>query len=69
MTNMLPKIIYVQFHGRMTRVDSPNLPQNRNFVIQYKEMDWSGFRTLQECKDQFGELEKREGDHFTVVEK
>ena len=63
------KTIYTQFRGKMTPLEEPSLPDNANFVIQYKGMDWSGFRTLAECQAQFPELEKREGDHFTVVEK
>jgi hypothetical protein len=63
-------LVYLQFHGKMTLVEPPKgRRENANFVIQYKGMDWSGFRTLAECESQFSELEKREGDHFSVVEK
>jgi len=65
---MLPKTIFVQFHGKMVKVESPDRPQNANFVIKYKGMDWSGYRTLAECEKQFPELERREGDNFSVVE-
>ena len=63
-------LIYVQFHGKMERIAEPKgRVENFNFVIQWKGMDWSGFRSLAECEAQFAELEGREGDHFTVVEK
>lgn len=60
--------IYVQFKGKMVKVAGARLPDCRNFIIRYKGMDWSGFRTLTECERQFPELEKREGDDFTVIE-
>jgi len=63
-------VIYQQFKGTMVRVDHPKgQVGNHNFVIQWKGMDWSGFRNLKECIAQFSELEARPGDHFTVVEK
>jgi hypothetical protein len=69
---MLPSTIYTQFHGRMTKIGSPTNPNNANFVITYKGKDWSGFRTLQECIDQFAELEHKQNahkDNFNVVER
>lgn len=55
----------------MTKLADPlGNPQRRNFVIQYRGLDWSGFRTLAECERQFGELEaKPADDQFSVVEK
>lgn len=69
---MADKVIYQQFHARLVKVASPRLPENRNFVITWKGMDWSGFRTLAECEKQFPELENRYDavdDHFQVVER
>jgi len=66
------KEIYTQFHGKMTKVNEPSLPQNANFVITWRGKDWSGFRTLEECEKQFPELEARKNatdDLFAVVEK
>lgn len=69
----LPHTIYLQFHGKMTKLNEPKgRKENANFVIQYKGMDWSGFRTLEDCEKQFGWLEKRpnaDQDYFSVVEK
>jgi len=65
---MLPRTIFVQFHGKMTKVDRPSKPHYPHFVIKWKGMDWSGYRTLAECERQFAELETREGDFFSVVE-
>jgi hypothetical protein len=65
----MDNVIYSQFRGKMTRLNKPRLPNNANFLITFKGMDWSGFRTLAECEAQFPELEKREGDHFEVVER
>jgi len=62
-------IVYTQFKGKMCKVGKARLPNNRNFVITYKGMDWSGFRTLAECEKQFHELERRDGDNFAVVER
>ena len=62
------RIIYVQFKGAMVMLNNPKLPFNTNFVITWKGLDWSGFRTLEECVQQFPSLEK-EGDNFAVVER
>lgn len=65
-------IIYIGFKGKMTKVAEPQLPENANFVIQWNDSDWSGFRTLAECERQFPELEARPNngvEAFTVVEK
>ena len=56
----------------MTLVNQPLLPNHANFVITWNGMDWSGFRTLQECKNQFEELENKhtsDEDLFQVVER
>jgi len=62
------KTIYVQYQGAMVMVAEPAKPFNVNFVITWKGLDWSGFRTLEECVRQFPSLEK-EGDNFAVVER
>lgn len=64
-------IIYQQFHGRMTKINEPRIPGNANFVIKWRGMDWSGYRTLAECEAQFHELEGRKDaqqDQFQVWE-
>ena len=66
------RTIYLGFNGKMTKVAEPLLPENANFVIQWNDHDWSGFRTLAECERQFKELEARPNngvEAFTVVEK
>ena len=67
----MDSVIYQGFKGQMNKVGSPRLPQNSNFVITYKGMDWSGFRTLANCERQFAELEARPSgcDDFQVVER
>jgi len=62
------KLIYVQINGEMVRTKNKCQPERNNFVIQWRGMDWSGFRTLAECERQFSEFSK-EKDDFTVVEK
>lgn len=66
------KIIYQQFKGAMVMVNEPTMPFNTNFVITWKGMDWSGFRTLENCVRQFPELmnhRRATEDHFQVVER
>jgi hypothetical protein len=66
------RVIYRQECGKMKLVAHPYLPNNANFVILWKGLDWSGFRTIAECVKQFPELENRSDaseDHFTVVER
>jgi hypothetical protein len=63
------KIIYLKFRGKMEKVEEPRLPERANFVITWRGLDWSGFRTLAECERQFDELEKRDGDEYAVVER
>ena len=68
----MSRTIYLGFNGKMTKVAEPQLPENANFVIQWHDKDWSGFRTLAECESQFHELENRPNngvEAFTVVEK
>ena len=62
------RIIYLQFNGSMVMVAEPAKPFNANFVITWKGLDWSDFRTLEECVQQFPSLEK-EGNNFAVVER
>jgi len=67
---IMNNLIYLGFKGKMTKVNEPRLPNNANFVIQYKGMDWSGFRSLSECEKQFSELEQKNNiDDYSVVEK
>jgi hypothetical protein len=63
--------VYLGFKGKMTKLKAPlGRVENPNFVITWKGMDWSGFRTLAECEAQFPELEKRADiENFAVVEK
>ncbi len=66
----MPREIYIQVDGKMTLIADPLGSEDRaNFVITYKGMDWSGFRTLRECVAQFGILESRLSNSFAVVEK
>lgn len=70
----LDTVIYTQVNGKLTRTANPirNSPSRRNFVIMYKAMDWSGFRTLAECEAQFPEIEAKahaKDDLFSVVER
>lgn len=61
--------VYRGFRGEFQKVAEPRLPNNANFVIQWRGMDWSGFRTLEECERQFPELEARDDiEDFTVIE-
>lgn len=53
-------LIYVQVAGKFARCGEPKTsPERRNFVITWKGLDWSGFRTLADCEKQFPELERR----------
>ena len=67
------KVIYQQFHGKMTKISASKLGDGHNcFVIVWKGRDWSGFRTLPECERQFSELESMPDagqDNFAVVER
>lgn len=63
-------LIYIQFNGEMKKVGEPRISADRrNFVITWKGMDWSGFRTLAECEAQFDELNKKSNYDYAVVEK
>lgn len=65
-----PRYIYIPVGNKFRQILKPTNPTLRNFVIQYRGMDWSGFRTLLECEKQFPEIEaKRNFKDFTVVEK
>jgi len=57
--------IYRLFKGRMQRVQDPLCdPARSNFLIVCDYGDWSGFRTLDACIAQFGELEKYAEDRI-----
>jgi len=60
-------IIYTQFKGEMVKINEPIRPNNTNFLIRWNGMDWSGFRTLEECEQQFPELKDKK-DRFTIEE-
>lgn len=64
-------IIYTLWNGRMMKIAEPNRPDRSNFVIICEYGDWSGFRTLDECKRQFPELESqnRPNMFYKVVER
>lgn len=62
--------IYIQINGEMMKAAEPTCsPEANNFVITYQGKDWSGFRTLKECEDQFPQLKGRKGDPFSVVQR
>lgn len=60
------KVIYTGFKDRMILTSFPKNPKKPNFVIQWRGMDWSGFRTLEECEKQFDELNPK--DDYRVIE-
>ena len=67
-------VVYRQQEGKMVKVAEPlgfSSPNHYNFLITWREMDWSGFRTLGECEAQFSELESSSltEDTFAVVER
>ncbi len=66
------KTIYVGSHGKMTMIREPHgQPRYPNFIITWRGLHWSGYRTLPECIAQFPELEAR-GENslndFAVIE-
>ncbi len=66
-----PNVVYVLHKGKMTYMNNAKNPEKVNFVIVCEYGDWSGFRTLGECQQQFDELEKN-GKHdgfYWVVER
>lgn len=66
----MSKIIYKGVRGKMVKVRNNGNPDRENFVIQWKGRDWSGFRTLAACEEQFPDIEKHpQMEMFTVVEK
>ena len=67
---MKDNLIYIQFNGEMHRVGEPKFSADRpNFIITWKGMDWSGFRTLADCEKQFAELNKKSDYDYAVVER
>ncbi len=69
------RIIYSLFNGKMVKTGHTANPERPNFVITCDYGDWSGFRTLAECEQQFHELEgmasrmKRGNFYYQVVER
>jgi hypothetical protein len=64
--------IYEFMDGYITQVGMPRNPKHCNFVIQYRGMDWSGFRCLDECLSQLKQIAEDKPNkiqHFTIVEK
>ena len=55
--------IYESTGGKMIQRSNVRHPDRSNFVIQvyiqFAWRDWSGFCTLQECRDRFHELETK----------
>lgn len=65
-------VIYHLVGGVMVRVGEPvDSESDDNFLIVCQYGDWSGFRSLQRCRDQFPELETsgRPDFWYKVVEK
>lgn len=65
------RTIYTQVKGRFVKVNEPERPNHVNFLIRWRNMDWSGFRTLRECESQIAELEAKPhacDDEFVIVE-
>ena len=65
-------IIYQQYKGKMKKINHTQFADRSRFVILWRGLDWSGFRTLNQCVEQFRELERREDAHlddFQVVER
>lgn len=57
---VLPQTVFALFKGSMMQLAEPLCsPDKANFVIVCDYGDWSGFRTLPECKAQFAELEAK----------
>lgn len=65
-------VIFSYYGGKFHRSanDIITSSNHNNFVITCIYGDWSGFRTLAECKKQFSELEHtRPNYYFEVVER
>jgi hypothetical protein len=65
------RTIYSLFNRKMVKMNEPQRPALRNFVIVCELGDWSGFRTLAECEAQFPQLETagRGNFFYRVVER
>jgi hypothetical protein len=62
-------IVFELLKGKMTEVRPPRNPELRSFVIVCVHGDWSGLRTLEDCKAEFPLLEARNReDGFYWVE-
>lgn len=67
----MSRVIYQQFRGSFVKINEPRNAKLANFLIRWQGKDWSGFRTLEECRRQFKSLEARPNaceDNFQVVE-
>lgn len=65
----MARTVFALINGKMSILDKPKNPEKANFVIVCDYGDWSGFRTLAECKKQFLELEnKNKGNFYYRVE-
>lgn len=67
------RVIFDSVNGKLLPINEPIFrPDRANFVIVCQYGDWSGFRTLEECKSQFPELEERMANRnvaYAVVER
>ncbi len=73
-------VLYTLHQSKMVQVGQPTpikgltnkeVAEKANFVIVCEHGDWSGFRTLQGCINQFDELEAsgRKDGYYWVVER
>ena len=65
------RMIYELLNGKMVKVSEPSMPERANFVIVCQWGDWSGFRPLAKCEEQFADLEAkgRPDGFYAVVER
>jgi len=58
------RTIYALINRKMAKIEEPKDPEARNFVIVCEYGDWSGYRTLDKCIEQFPELESKNRGNF-----
>jgi hypothetical protein len=72
----LDQVVFESTQGKMIKRNNVHHPKRANFVIQvyvhFMWRDWSGFRTLAACQNQFPELEsamdENIGRNYRVIE-
>lgn len=66
-----PRVIFQLAATKMVQVNDAHSPASRNFVIVCDRGNWSGFLTLEECKERFEGLEAmgRPPGYFWVEER